>query len=81
MPVEFRKRSIRLVDHVSVEEAEPLLSWLQDHPRGQVNLKDCQHLHTACLQVLLAARPRIRVMPSDPDLRRWLESCGFQEPS
>ncbi len=78
MPVEFRKRSVVLRDHVTVEEAESLLSWLQDHPRGQVNLKHCRHLHTACLQVLLAARPFIRVMPTDPDLRRWLETL---EPS
>ncbi|SHK12842.1 hypothetical protein [Rhodothermus profundi] len=72
MPVEFRKRSVVLRDHVTVEEAEPLLSWLQEHPRGQVNLKSCRHLHTACLQVLLAAQPRVRAVPSDPDLRRWL---------
>ena len=51
---------------------ETLLDWLREHPKGKVNLKACRALHTAVLQILLAARPGVSVPPADAALARWL---------
>jgi hypothetical protein len=75
MPIEYDKKSVRLVDSVSVEDAEGLLEWLQTRPRGKVNLAACSHMHTANFQVLVAAKPQIIAWPADPELTRWLKTA------
>jgi hypothetical protein len=57
---------------VTVEDAEPLASWLRDHHKGEVDLSGCTHLHTAALQALLSARPTIAAPPGDEFLLRWV---------
>jgi hypothetical protein len=74
MPIEFKKSCVIFRDVVQVEEAEALLEALQKKPTLKVNLTACTHLHTANLQVLMAARPRIASWPQDPELRTWLQS-------
>ncbi len=72
MPVTLKK-TVAVFDGVcAVEEAETLLAWLQENPKGRVNLKRCTHIHTAVLQVLLAFRPRVSPFPEDQDLAAWL---------
>lgn len=56
----------------TVEEADSLLEWLQDDPRRPVDWTDCDHLHTAVLQVLLAVGPPLIGEPRDPFLARWV---------
>ena len=73
MPIEFKKEHAFLRDAVSVEEAEGLLEWLQHEPSAKVDLSACRHLHTANLQVLMAAKPAISRWPEDAKLRAWLE--------
>ncbi|CAK0767440.1 conserved hypothetical protein [Gammaproteobacteria bacterium] len=73
MPIQFRKNLAVLDDLCTVEEAEGLLQWLQSHTKAKVNLKDCKHLHTAVLQVLMAVHPPITAWPEDPDLARWFK--------
>lgn len=75
MAIEFHKKTAVLQDSIGVDAAEGLLAWLQKHPRGQVDLAACTHLHTANLQVLLAAQPAICGWPQDPQLCAWLQSC------
>jgi len=58
-----------------VEEAEPLLEWLQKKPKAKVDLSKCTHLHTANLQVLMAAKPDVANWPEDIELRAWLEAA------
>lgn len=65
-------------DCISVEDAEGLLSWLQNHPRGRLDLTACTHLHTANLQILMAARPDIVAWPQDTDLATWLKNILYQ---
>ena len=72
MPLRFSKQVAYLEDECSSDDAERLLEWLLEHPTGKVNLKTCRGLHTAVLQVLLAAAPGITVKPGDADLARWL---------
>ncbi|HSK38208.1 MAG TPA: hypothetical protein VK943_00425 [Arenibaculum sp.] len=56
-----------------VEEAEALLEVLLAHPGIPVDWSGCRHLHSALVQVLMAARPTLRGMPEGPFLRRWIE--------
>lgn len=50
------------------EEADALLQWLRETPDPSADLAACDDLHTALLQLLLAARVRIAAPPPDP----WL---------
>lgn len=72
MPIDYRKTVARLEGSCSVEEAEELLQWLQANPQGKVNLKECEHLHAAVLQVLMAVQPPLSAEPSDLFLARWV---------
>jgi hypothetical protein len=72
MPLKPGKRSIALIDQVTIEEVEPLAQWLREVDRPSVNLRACSHLHTAALQALLAARARVSAAPSDPFLAEWV---------
>jgi len=72
MPVNYRKTVAVLEGVCTVEEAEGLLEWLSQHPRGKVKLKRCEHLHSAILQVLMAIKPPISAPPDDPEMAAWL---------
>ena len=52
-----------------VEDAEPLLRWLQAEPGRIVDLSAVEHLHAAVLQVLMAFRPSLKGVPKDEFLR------------
>jgi hypothetical protein len=73
MGITFEIDIAHLTGTVSVEDAEGLLEWLRTHPRGAVDLSACDHLHTANLQVLMAARPRIAAWPVAGGSARWLK--------
>ncbi|NOY45844.1 MAG: hypothetical protein GXP50_10420 [Deltaproteobacteria bacterium] len=75
MPVRYKKKVAVLEGVCAVEEAESLLGWLQEHPKAKVNLKGCEHLHAAVLQVLMATGAPVSVWPEDLDLRGWVESA------
>jgi hypothetical protein len=72
MPLKLGKRSVALVDQVTIEEVEPLAQWLRDVDRPSVNLSACTHLHTAALQALISARVRLSAAPRDPFLAAWV---------
>ena len=74
MPIEYLADHVRFHDRISAEEAEALLQWLQAHERATVQLGAATHMHTAVLQVLLAARCAIALLPEEPRLRAWLLS-------
>jgi len=57
---------------VSIEEAESLRDLLACHPRAGVDLSACERLHTAALQVLLAARRTVASPPVDAFLASWI---------
>ena len=72
MTIQFMRSVACFKGVCAVEEAEPLLQWLQDQPRGKVNLKECEHVHTAVLQVMLAAKVMVTLPPEDAELAKWL---------
>jgi len=72
MPITYKKTVALLEGHCEIEEAENLLAWLLDHPKGKVNLKNILHPHTAVLQVLMALKPDISAGPVDETVSVWL---------
>jgi len=55
----------------AVEDAELLMQELQAGATS-VDWSGCSHLHTACLQVLLATRIPVIGTPQNPALTHWL---------
>ena len=72
MPITYQKRTAQLQENVGVEEAEGLFDWLLKNPKGKLNLGNCQHLHSANLQVMMVLRPDVSVWPTDQELKSWL---------
>jgi hypothetical protein len=79
MPLELGATAV-LTGAVSVEDAEPLTSWLRDHRDAHVDLGGATHLHTAVLQALLCGRPTITTSPADEFLRRWILPLLTRDP-
>lgn len=70
MPVESNDQILILTGVCTVEEAEAVLEWIIEHPGGELDLTQAEHIHTAILQVLLAAaKSRVRP-PQDSFLGR-----------
>jgi hypothetical protein len=63
--------AILLEDVCAVDDAEILMQELQAGA-ALIDWSACTHLHTACLQVILAAHTPMRGSPSNPVLARWL---------
>lgn len=59
-----------------VEDAEPLLQLLQSTPGASCDLTRCNHLHTAVVQVILAAQPALIGPSADPWVERWIVSIA-----
>ncbi len=72
MPLVFTDTQVRFEAVCTVEDALPLLEFLRVSAAPEVDLSACTHLHTALLQLLLAARPRLVSPPADPTLARWV---------
>lgn len=63
--------AVLLDDVCTVEDAEVLTQELQAGA-AVIDWTACTHLHTACLQVILAAGRPVRGTPANPELARWL---------
>lgn len=72
MPARIDGDVLVLSGVVSIEEAESVRDLLACHPGAGVDLADCEHLHTAALQVLLAARRAVVSAPRDEFLLTWI---------
>jgi hypothetical protein len=72
MTITIEGNLARLEGLCAIEEAETLLDWLRGSEAPTVDLANCEHLHTALLQTLLALRPGITALPPDPLLARLL---------
>jgi hypothetical protein len=71
MAIRYLKKHAALEDIVTVEDAEVLQKWLNEHPKPAVNLSKCKHMHAAVLQVLLALKPSLVGEVQDP----WLHAA------
>jgi hypothetical protein len=68
MPMTTDGALARLSGHIAIEEAEALVEWLRATPDATIDLAACEGLHSAVLQVLLVAAPRLLAPPPDPQL-------------
>lgn len=57
--------TIELTGRCGVEEAEVLQRHLLAGPGSPVEWTDCEYLHAAVVQVLLAGEPRLQGAPKD----------------
>jgi hypothetical protein len=64
--------AIELSGSCGVEDAETLQRHLLALPSSAVEWGTCEQLHSAVLQVLLAANPRMRGLPAVPFLRNHI---------
>lgn len=73
MTVLLDHETIRLEGSCHVEDAEPLLSLLQERTGRTVDVSTLGSIHTAVLQVLMAFRPTV-VGSSNDDVffQRWI---------
>jgi hypothetical protein len=78
MTIRRDQDTIHLDDVCAVEDAEILLQEL-GVGMARIDWSGCTHLHTACLQVLMAAGVPMSGVPANPSLARWvaplLRSC------
>lgn len=74
MTVRYLENHAALEGSVSVDDAEALAQWLMQQAAPAVHLGNCEHLHGAVLQVLLALRPRLIAVPADPLLAAVLQA-------
>lgn len=72
MTVRIDGDTIHLEGHCRIEEAETLLVALQEDGDRRVELGQLGRLHFALAQILLAIRPKVQGVPTDPFLRNWL---------
>jgi hypothetical protein len=55
-----------------VEDAEPLLVFLQEQPDRHVDLSACTRAHTAVVQVLMTATPPLSGLDPQGFLQQWI---------
>lgn len=55
-----------------IEDSEPLLALLLQHPAAPVDWRACTQAHGAVAQVLLAARPAMLGPAGSVTLERWV---------
>lgn len=67
--------SIELVGACPSGDAEALLQLLLADPGATVDWRECLGAHTAVVQVLMAARPKLRGPPADARLRDWVAAA------
>jgi hypothetical protein len=75
--VSVRRRddgTILLEGDCPVDDAEPLLQMLQATPVASVDWTRSRHLHTAVLQVILAARPTLVGRCGDLWVAEWINA-------
>jgi hypothetical protein len=76
MSIVYDDNEAKLSGFINIEETDQLLAWACAYPKGELNLGDCEHIHTAGLQVLMAAATlKVICWPSDEKLASWLEGA------
>jgi len=64
---------IELTGICSSDEGEILLQHLLATPTKMVNWRGCEAAHTAVIQVLMAARPKLLGPPAAVGLEKWVQ--------
>lgn len=75
MTIDYRKKKISFSGIVGAEEAEGLLNHLQGKSDFTASFNECEHIHPANLQVLMAAGVKVTAWPQDRALSTFLKSA------
>jgi hypothetical protein len=68
MPIRYEGDTAVLHGLCTVEEAEPLLEFVRAVAGARVDATEVDHVHTAIVQVLMAARADVKHSFTDPVL-------------
>ncbi len=71
---------VELLGECPSKDAEPLLQLLLTVPEATVDWRGCRGAHTAVVQVLLAAKPKLLGPPADKRLKDWVEPVVTRGP-
>jgi hypothetical protein len=58
-----------------IEDSEALLRRLSERPGSDIDWSGCEQAHTAVVQILIAARPRLIGSPANAFLNRYIASA------
>jgi len=72
MPIKFIDAVARFEGQCRLEEANLLFEWLEQNPGAKIDMADCEHIHTALMQILMVAKPEVLAPPAHQFLRQWL---------
>jgi hypothetical protein len=75
MTYAFTEDVLVVAGTLAVDDAEGLLQALAERPGAAVELAACEHVHGACLQVLMATRVDVRAWPAGAQLAAWLRAA------
>jgi hypothetical protein len=72
MTVRLNEAGVIVIEGKSpVEDAEILLEHLHTHPSATIDCSGCHFMHTAVVQVLMAANPKMLGPCGDDFVRTW----------
>jgi hypothetical protein len=76
MTIEWKDGALLCAGTLAVDDAEPLLQLLADGgPAPRADLTACDHVHSACLQVLMAGQVDVTAWPACDALAAWLRAA------
>lgn len=75
MTIEWKDGVLACAGTLTVEDAEQLLNEVMERPGLRADLAACEHVHAACLQVLMAAQAKVTAWPAGPALAAWLQAA------
>lgn len=75
MTIAFKDGVLHCAGTLAVDDAEQLLQLVLGVEGCSADLSACEHVHSACLQVLMAARVRPAAWPARPELAAWLKTA------
>ena len=65
---------IRISGVTPPDEGDLLLAMLRENPGAPVDLSELEHLHTALLQMMIAAKAQVSAWPEDEFWKKCLET-------
>jgi anti-anti-sigma regulatory factor len=75
MTMEMKDGVLHCAGTLAVDDAEQLLQLVLEAENLAADLSACEHVHSACLQVLMAARIRVTAWPEQAVLGAWLRAA------
>lgn len=74
MTISFARNVAKCEGFCQIEEAETLVNWVLKKRKPKLDLANLEHMHTAILQVILAAQIEVSVWPNDDKLNTYFQT-------